>query len=256
MGREVKPKNQRYVMNKSKKSQKIAIGVGVFSLVLSANLIAPNPAKALGWSDLVDLVLGQLNGSGDLFQDAVSLIRRELENSEGGQELLDVFDIGAEVLGALGVPIPEEIEQQVAENLPDIDGVYVEDILIDELKRSADEAAVESVLGEEGQKKRKEGIEKIDEIANEIGSLADEANASIVTQEVMKKIAAQNARTAIIQQDLSNTLKSLEVSTNVSNNTLNRIDATTTGQLQKENIEEIQLGGRILKLAAIASAVY
>jgi len=104
-----------------------------------------------------------------------------------------------ETMGVLGLPDPTQTRKKVEEigahsTVP----INNAERTANEVDRQVTRAVADMTLGKAGQQRTKEQVEKTHELIQQVQEQAEAAQGEVVTQNVMKQIADQNAQTAAI----------------------------------------------------------
>lgn len=155
--------------------------------------------------------------------------------------------------GALGLPDPiksrDDVEK-IASSPPR--PVYSADRAANEVDRQITRGAVASTLGEEGQQVMKQEAEATQNSVGLVEQQAQAAQGEVVTQNVMKQIALQNAQTAAVLGSMrADSLQSAQRQ-ELTNLNLTNISRAVDGQNQAKQAEIVGAGLDTLRITSRA----
>ncbi|MBW4595419.1 MAG: hypothetical protein KME46_21565 [Brasilonema angustatum HA4187-MV1] len=158
-----------------------------------------------------------------------------------------------EAMGALGLPDPtqtrKEVEKIAAGSTTPINGA---ERATNEVDRQITRAVADATLGKVGQQRTKEQVEKTQSSIQQVVVHAQAAQGEVVTQNVMKQIAAQNAQTAAILGAMRADGLRLQQSQDLANTNLTNISRAVDGQNQAKVRETVGQGFENYRTAARA----
>ncbi len=158
-----------------------------------------------------------------------------------------------EAMGALGLPDPtqtrKEVEKIAAGSTTPINGA---ERATNEVDRQITRAVADATLGKAGQQRTKEQVEKTQNSIQQVLAGAEAAQEEVVTQNVMKLIAAQNAQTSAILGTIRTDGLRLLQSQDLANTNLTNISRAVDGQNQAQVRETVGQGFENYRTAAKA----
>jgi hypothetical protein len=244
---------------------KTALKVGLILLLGSGlSLGYSSRAQAItfdyGTGTMGDL-LGQLISP---LEQQFSLVETLLQDQIGSEQWSSLLgnllgsnetNLSAMIWGDLGLPdlrhlhsqIKTELESQEKTTLSAYQGVRSSH----ELDRLLTTTRVEASLSQEGQEIAQQKIEGAVHNAQTAHSLSDEAQTVVSTQEVMKKLAQQQAIQASLMAGVNTSLVELQQSQEFNNLNLSNISRTLDGQAQTQQLERLGAGNDALRRSAM-----
>ncbi|NJM17949.1 MAG: hypothetical protein HC907_04080 [Richelia sp. SM1_7_0] len=230
--------------------RRIVIFVGAFTIV---TIGISSSAYALEISNpLVALVEQWQEQTRSVDKYISSIISRKLDNlSETLQG--DLQAVVEKATGVLGLPDASEVREEVEEIASDSDNaVNGVDKATNEVDRQITRADSNTTLSKEGQENMKAQVEKTQTSIEAVSVFSDAAQNDLVTQNVMKRIAQQNAQiTVILGAIRTDGLKSKQ-SQDLANLNLTNISRSLDGQNQARQKESIGQGFSNLRTASQA----
>ncbi|OKH33119.1 hypothetical protein NIES2101_40220 [Calothrix sp. HK-06] len=158
-----------------------------------------------------------------------------------------------DTIGTLGLPdsteAREKIEDIVATSDTSVNGV---ERATNEVDRQITRADSNTTLSKAGQLITKQKLEKTQTSIEQVEADADAANEEVVTQNVMKRIARQNAQTAAILGAMRTDGLKSQQSQDLANLNLTNISRSLDGQNQARQKESVGQGFSNLRTAAQA----
>jgi hypothetical protein len=158
-----------------------------------------------------------------------------------------------ETMGVLGLPDPTQTRKKVEEigahsTVP----INNAERTANEVDRQVTRAVADMTLGKAGQQLTKEQVEKTHELIQQVQEQAEAAQGEVVTQNVMKQIADQNAQTAAILGAMRADGLRLQQSQDLANTNLTNISRAVDGQSQAKARETVGQGFENYRTAAKA----
>ncbi len=167
-----------------------------------------------------------------------------------GKDLQVAID---EAIGELGLPDPTTTRKQTEEIAANSNTSINEvERATNEIDRQITRAVVDGTLGKEGQQRTKQQIEKTQTSIQQVQQQAQDAQQEVVTQNIMKKIANQNAQIGEILGAVRADGLRLQQSQDLANVNLTNISRSLDGQNQVHQREVIDQGYNNLKITAQA----
>ncbi|NEQ78592.1 MAG: hypothetical protein F6K23_39755, partial [Okeania sp. SIO2C9] len=156
-------------------------------------------------------------------------------------------------IGKLGLPDPELLRTQIEEKLSiSEEPLYSGDLASNEVDRQITRAQASTTLGEEGQKQTFEELKSTQNSVLSVKSAAEAAQREVITQNVMKQIAQQNAQQAAIlgalRADSIDEAKRQELT----NLNLTNISRAVDGQNQAQQQEKVGAAFEALRTTSLA----
>lgn len=160
--------------------------------------------------------------------------------------------------GEMGIPNPNEarpkVEQQAMDgsvpDLFDINSIVYGQQTANLADRIATKQSVESVLGQQGQAKMSQNIESGKEIVAANEQAASTAQEMDVTQDIMKLIIQNDARSSTIALATQNELQDIKVSSQFTNLNLANVSRTLDENAKHARVERAANSNAVLSLAA------
>ncbi|MBW4434329.1 MAG: hypothetical protein KME28_22090 [Pelatocladus maniniholoensis HA4357-MV3] len=211
--------------------------------------IGMNSAHALDLLGVFDQLQYELN---DWNNYVSSILSEQLEPlvKSLGEDLQIAID---EAIGELGLPDPtqtrKKTEEIVANSNTSINKV---ERATNEIDRQITRAVVNGTFSKEGQQRTKQQIEKTQTSIQQVQQQAQEAQQEVVTQNIMKKIAIQNAQIGEILGAMRADGLRMQQSQDLTNVNLTNISRSLDGQNQVHQREVVDQGYNNLKITAQA----
>lgn len=162
--------------------------------------------------------------------------------------------IVSDLTGALGLPDSTQVRKKTEEVASNSDNIlYGGDRVANEVDRQSARASTSSILSQNGQKQLKEAYERTQSSVQTIGQQAQAAQSEVVTQNVMKQIAQQNAESAKLMGGVQSSLLKSNEQQAQANTQLTNMSRTMDGQTQAANAERVGAGFSNLGVASQAS---
>ncbi|PMB27586.1 hypothetical protein [Fischerella thermalis] len=167
-----------------------------------------------------------------------------------GEDLQVVID---EAIGELGLPDPTQTRKQ-AEEIAANSNTSINEVerATNEIDRQITRAVVDGTLGKEGQQRTKEQILQTQTSIQQVQQQAQDAQQEVVTQNIMKKIANQNAQIGEILGAVRADGLRMQQSQDLANVNLTNISRSLDSQNQVHQREVIDQGYNNLKITAQA----
>lgn len=161
--------------------------------------------------------------------------------------------IVSDVTGALGLPDPTQVRKKTEEVASNSDNIlYGGDRVANEVDRQAARASANSLLSQNGQQHLQEAYERTQSSVQTVGQQAQAAQGEVVTQNVMKQIAQQNAESAKLMGGVQSSLLKSNEQQAQANTQLTNMSRTMDGQTQAANAERVGAGFSNLGVASQA----
>ncbi|MEQ9237930.1 hypothetical protein [Coleofasciculus sp. E2-BRE-01] len=234
-------------MNKGRYAATLAVAL-VLSTMSSPPALAVTPSSE-PLSGLLDWLNQQIaeieNYANGILQDKAEALTEALGSEFDG--------IVGDAAGVLGLPDPSQTRQASEEAAAASEGaIYAGDRAANEIDRQTTRASAAGILSQEGQQQQKAVYEQTQQAVDAVQQASDLAQTEVVTQNVMKQIAIQNAQTAKVMGSVqSNLLKSNEQQAQT-NTQLTNISRTLDGQTQLENADRVGVGFSNLRITSQA----
>lgn len=169
-------------------------GVIIGSIIGLVTLLGAAPSYAFSIDDFFNEILGELNS---YFEETKNELTAAVNEAWGGMKGEAKTAIET---GSMDMPNPVGSANKLKDQLKD-KGNWNESNTVEgavaagnELERETTRATVESVLGEQGQKRTKKEIEATEQTVAEAKELAESAQTMDASQNILKVIAAQNSQ--------------------------------------------------------------
>jgi hypothetical protein len=160
--------------------------------------------------------------------------------------------IAEDTAGDLGLIDPGKAREQ-AENIVNPDNAtYNAGAAVNEMDRQSARASASSILSEDGQTQQVDAYEGTQTSVDTVGEKASTAQGDDVTQNVMKRIADQNAATTEVLGGVRSDLLKMNEQTAQTNVQLSNVSRSLDGQTAAKNAESIGTGYGNLRTASQA----
>ena len=176
----------------------------IISVVLLLTFI-PRPANALSLKDLdkffefigiKDYVAASLDKLIGIFPDRAKRDEIKAETKAA--------------TGELGTPDLNEIDKKVGESIDESSLQTQKQDILANIQVETVKGYADGLTNKEGQAKTKASLKATQDAVEEIENLAEQAQNDTITQDVMKRMASQNAQQGIILKTISNSLATNE----------------------------------------------
>lgn len=176
----------------------------IISVVLLLTFI-PRPANALSLKDLdkffefigiKDYVAASLDKLIGIFPDRAKRDEIKAETKAA--------------TGELGTPDLNEIDKKVGESIEESSLQTQKQDILANIEAETVKGYADGLTNKEGQAKTKASLKATQDAVEEIENLAEQAQNDTITQDVMKRMASQNAQQGIILKTISNSLATNE----------------------------------------------
>ena len=184
-------------------------------------------------------------------QQSIQEYTQTLEEKVGafGQQFQQIAE---DTAGDLGLIDPGKAREQ-AENIVNPDNAtYNAGAALNEMDRQSARASASSILSEDGQTQQVDAYEGTQTSVDTVGEKAQTAQGDEVTQNVMKRIADQNAATTEVLGGVRSDLLKMNEQTAQTNVQLSNVSRSLDGQTAVKNAESIGAGYGNLKTASQA----
>jgi hypothetical protein len=210
------------------KTNSLKVGAVALSLTVSVAVLPAVAATGNGGNGTNPPANG--NGIGNLYKSFESTLSSKISgvlntvtgvlNQAGFGNIIS--DLGLDKIMSQ-LPDLKEIEKEILEAFKDSGDTTGAREATNEAVRAVTVSVGESTLSEEGQQKTAEDIERDNTAATEMDTAGEEAQSETVTQNVLKKMAIQNQKAAVLLNSASASLKGLNVKTDLANRNLTNI---------------------------------
>jgi hypothetical protein len=176
----------------------------IISVVLLLTFI-PRPANALSLKDLdkffefigiKDYVAASLDKLIGIFPDRAKRDEIKAETKAA--------------TGELGTPDLNEIDKKVGESIEESSLQTQKQDILANIEAETVKGYADGLTNKEGQAKTKASLKATQDAVEEMENLAEQAQSETITQDVMKRMASQNAQQGIILKTISNSLATNE----------------------------------------------
>ncbi|HEY9708800.1 MAG TPA: hypothetical protein V6D48_11410 [Oculatellaceae cyanobacterium] len=225
----------------------VALGSGATPAAAQATSTPSSSNNPL--TQIFDSVKSQLEGlrsyADKILNDKLSSLTKVL-----GEDVAGVVD---DAFGALGLPDVIESRQEIEQLSSNSERpIYAAEAIANEVDRQAARAVINSVLGKEGQERQLEAYSSTQQAVNAVVQQAQAAQGEVVTQNVMKQIALQNAQNGgLLGAMRADLLRSAEAQAQ-GNTQLTNISRSVDGQNARDNAERVGAGFSNFRTAAQA----
>ena len=191
----------------------------------------------------------QVNAIQDFVNDTLNTKLQQIAQSLNA-------DIEAAVngaIGSLGLPDPQQSRTDIEGMLGLNDSqLFSSDRVANEIDRQSTRANAAQTLSIEGQQHQQQQVAATQNSVNSVGSLSQQAQDDVVTQDVMKRMAAQNQEiSALLGAQRTDALK-LQQSQDLANVNLTNISRAVDSQRQQQQSELGAAGLQNLETASKA----
>lgn len=207
------------------------------------------------YSNLKNRIEGQIQSLGHDFSDGLNQLSQEIQSQVQSQINETIGDLGLPDMVGAGQKIEETISSTKADILrldPRIRGRNARE----DWNRTYTSNQAQSVLGVEGQATMKREQEAAQTAASTSARSADAAQSDIVTQDIMKKIALQNAQTAEVLKLVQTSLQEQNKLTATANVNLSDIAQSLSIEERRKQNEVQENVNAIYRNAAFADGFW
>lgn len=211
--------------------------------------IGMNSAHALDLGGVFAQLQSLLNDWNDYIS---SILTEQLEPlvKSLGEDLQVAID---SAIGELGLPDPTTTRKQTEEIAANSDtSINETERATNEIDRQITRAVVDGTLGKEGQQRTKEQITQTQTSIQQVQQQAQDAQQEVVTQNIMKKIATQNAEIGEILGEVRADGLRLQQSQDLANVNLTNISRSLDGEKLGQQKETVGQGFNNLRTATQA----
>ncbi|NER51288.1 MAG: hypothetical protein F6J92_32395 [Symploca sp. SIO1A3] len=224
----------------------------IASLLASSSIFFSTAAMASDGNSLTN-ILDQITQQISSFQ---SYIEETFSSTlDALSETLET-DLQAAVdgaIGELGLPDPEALRTEIEEKLSVSEfPVYSGDLVSNELDRQITRTQASSTLSIEGQQQSKQELQSTQQSVESVQQAATAAQSEVITQNVMKQIAQQNAQQSAILGSLRADSIEAAQRQELTNLNLTNISRAVDGQNQTQQQEKVGAGFETLRTASFA----
>lgn len=217
--------------------------------VLTATLIiAATPARAAENSNPFSSITDWLNQAKQSINEYTKTLTDKV--SAIGQEFQDV---AKNATGELGLVDPAKARSNAEKVVNPNSPTYKAGTAANEIDRQSARGSASSVLSQDGQKQQAGAYQGTEDSVKAVDQQAQTAQGDEVTQNVMKRIAQQNADNSQVLGGVRSDLLKMNEQTAQTNVQLSNVSRTLDGQTAVKNAEQIGAGYGNLRTASRAS---
>lgn len=213
----------------------------------TALILVANPAQASpqnGGSNPLSGLMGWLNEATQKVEEYANSIKDKL--APLGEEFEKIAD---NAIGQLGLPDPMKVREEADKVVSD-SPIHATGGVANEIDRQSARASASSILSEEGQELQVQAYEGTQQSIETVDQQSKTADQQVVTQNVMKQIAAQNAETSKVLGGMRSDLLKMNEQQAQGNVQLGNISNTLDGQKAAQNAERVGAGFSNLRTAS------
>ncbi|PSF33441.1 hypothetical protein C7H19_19925 [Aphanothece hegewaldii CCALA 016] len=155
-------------------------------------------------------------------------------------------------MGEMGMPDLQSLEEEIKKVFTQENGEQAQvDEAINNSVREVTRTKAEGTLSEDGQEAVKERLENTQKTTDQIDTQAQEAQNETVTQNVLKKIALQNAQTGVLLGSLNSEITDLSVKQDLANQNLTNISEAIDSQNLAQQADQTSAAASLLHLSSM-----
>ena len=160
-------------------------------------------------------------------------------------------------MGEMGMPDLRSLEEEIKKVFTQENGEQAQvDEAINNSVREVTRTKAEGTLSEDGQEAVKERLENTQKTTEQIDTQAQEAQNETVTQNVLKKIALQNAQTGVLLGSLNSEITDLSVKQDLANQNLTNISEAIDSQNLAQQADQTSAAASLLHLSSMLTLRY
>jgi antitoxin component of MazEF toxin-antitoxin module len=208
---------------------------------------------------LINSVIGEFDSDFQTVVSEISSLLTQADSMFSDVIPKDILSAVQSVLGALGLPDPQQAAAKVNEqiesdrvNITPFDPTPAHDRIIAQhaTTQVIARSDAQGVLGEKGQEMLKEQVTQSQESLESIAAAAEEAQSMTITQDVMKQLALQQSQAATLEgmQVVQGTQIQRQLA--VQNLTLADIAQSVDQENLRDNADAINLSTQVMKVSA------
>lgn len=234
---------------------RIYLRLAVFSILVTTTLFSSSSARASSFLEQVQQVIVSLQ----------TYIKQQGEEFSKQWEQLgdDLSSAINSTVGDLGIPDPLESGKKIKGIVQEQETDLIETSSQTQGRdaqrnwhQSYTYGLSQSVLGREGQNNQAQEAEMSNEAVETSSELSDSAQSDVITQDILKKMAVQNFRSAIITKSIHNEEQKQTRALSAANINLSDISSRMDEQARKGQAESNSSAIQIIQTAAFADAFW
>jgi opacity protein-like surface antigen len=160
--------------------------------------------------------------------------------------------IAQNATGDLGLIDPAKARSNAEKVVNPDSATYKSGVVANEIERQSARASVNSILSQDGQTQQAGAYQATQNSVNAVGQQSETAQGDNITQNVMKRIAQQNAETSQVLGGVRSDLLKMNEQAAQTNVQLSNVSRTLDGQTAAKNAEQVGVGYSNLKTASQA----
>ncbi|MCT7962969.1 hypothetical protein NG791_20050 [Laspinema sp. D1] len=170
-------------------------------------------------------------------------------NSLSEQVQTDIFTLVEDAKGRLGIPDPGEIRLRLEELVANENPTYDVEWAATEVERQLARAQAAETFSKQGQILQEERLERIQDSVEQTQQLGMEAQQDRATQDVMKRIAAQNTELGALLGSMYADQERIHRSGDLQNLQLSNISRTLDTQNRTQNAQTLGASFQVMRTA-------
>ncbi|MCT7973389.1 hypothetical protein [Laspinema olomoucense] len=235
----------------------ISNSIATTSIILAAILVETSPAYALSLPQIPQSLLkSPLQQIVQEFKQRLSSLEFYVDdilgerlNSLSEQVQTDIFTLVEDAKGRLGIPDPGEIRLRLEELVANENPTYDVEWAATEVERQLAQAQAAETFSKQGQILQEERLERIQDSVEQTQQLGMEAQQDRATQDVMKRIAAQNTELGALLGSMYADQERIHRSGDLQNLQLSNISRTLDTQNRTQNAQTLGASFQVMRTA-------
>lgn len=235
----------------------ISNSIATTSIILAAILVETSPAYALSLPQIPQSLLkSPLQQIVQEFKQKLSSLEFYVDdilgerlNSLSEQVQTDIFTLVEDAKGRLGIPDPGEIRLRLEELVANENPTYDVEWAATEVERQLARAQAAETFSKQGQILQEERLERIQASVEQTQQLGTEAQQDRATQDVMKRIAAQNTELGALLGSMYADQERIHRSGDLQNLQLSNISRTLDTQNRTQTAQTLGASFQVMRTA-------
>jgi hypothetical protein len=235
----------------------ISNSIATTSIILAAILVETSPAYALSLPQIPQSLLkSPLQQIVQEFKQRLSSLEFYVDdilgerlNSLSEQVQTDIFTLVEDAKGRLGIPDPGEIRLRLEELVANENPTYDVEWAATEVERQLARAQAAETFSKQGQILQEERLERIQVSVEQTQQLGMEAQQDRATQDVMKRIAAQNTELGALLGSMYADQERIHRSGDLQNLQLSNISRTLDTQNRTQTAQTLGASFQVMRTA-------
>jgi DNA anti-recombination protein RmuC len=235
----------------------ISNSIATTSIILAAILVETSPAYALSLPQIPqNLLKSPLQQIVQEFKQRLSSLEFYVDdilgerlNSLSEQVQTDIFTLVEDAKGRLGIPDPGEIRLRLEELVANENPTYDVEWAATEVERQLARAQAAETFSKQGQILQEERLERIQVSVEQTQQLGMEAQQDRATQDVMKRIAAQNTELGALLGSMYADQERIHRSGDLQNLQLSNISRTLDTQNRTQTAQTLGASFQVMRTA-------